>query len=258
MSAKRSFKRPFQPSISSYFGHVKDADFHPATAPTSTLGPILPATVQSSLLNVGMRVRKSVPEGYKTRQKMVCDPSKQFGASSSKSSRSLSASTSFNGLLPYCGILKVGGYESQQPVPEETDLPPLQFDSDDWSFPSSQESNVSTTSNPSLIAPSYISIATTSCNKRRREDADEEDLDLESQPVSPRSRPISHTRMPNLNDIRAIALPKSRRKVSQAEDIEESEMVDVGDFGEAAFLRPDVWEESMGTSIGCEAVYYPT
>ena len=238
MSVKRSFKRPFQPSISSYFGHIKDADCHPATAPTFTLGPVLPATIQSSLLNVGMRVRKSVPEGYKTKQNLFCDLSKPFGASTSRSNRNRSTSTSFNGLLPYCGILKVGGHESQMLVPEETDLPPLQSDSDDWGFSSSQESYVSTISNTSLIAPARVPTATTSSNKRRREDADEEDLDLESQPVSPRSRPISHTRMPNLNDIRSIALPKSRRKVFQAEEIEESEMVDVGDFGEAAFLRP--------------------
>ena len=258
MSAKRSFKRPFQPSISSYFGHIKDADCHPATAPTSTLGPVLPATIQSSLLNVGMRVRKSVPEGYKTKQKMFCDLSKPFGALTSKSNRTRSTSTSFNGLLPYCGILKVGGHESRLPVPEETDLPPLQSDPDDWGFPSSQESNVSTISNTSLIAPTHVPIATTSSNKRRREDADEEDLDLESQPVSPRSRPISHTRMPNLDDIRAIALPKLRRKVSQAEEIKESEMMDVGDFGEAAFLRPDVWEENVEALVGYEALYFPT
>ena len=257
MSAKRSFKRPFQPSISSYFSHVRDTDCHPATTQTSTLSPILPATIQSSLLNVGMRVRKSVPDGYKTKQKMFCDLSKPFGASTSKSDQTRSASTSFNGLLPYCGILKVGGYESQQPVPE-ADLPPLQSDHDDWGFPSSQESNVSTISNTSLTAPACVPIATISSNKRRREDADEEDLDLESQPVSPRSRPISHTRMPNLNDIRPIALPKSRKKVSQAEEIKESEMVDVGDFGEAEFLRPAEWVEGEKASVTCEAVYFPT
>ncbi len=258
MAAKRSFKRPFQPSISSYFGHVRDTDSHPATNQTSILSPILPTTIQSSLLNVGMRVRKSVPDGYKTKQKMSCDLSKPFGASTSKFDPTRSASTNFNGLLPYCGILKVGGQEFQQPVPEEADLPLLQSAHDDWGFPSSQESNVSTISDSSLIAPAYVPIATISSNKRRREDADEEDLDLESQPVSPRSRPISHTPMPNLNDIRPIALPKSRRKVSQAEEIKESEMVDVGDFGEAEFLRLDEWVESEEELVGCEAVYFPT
>ena len=258
MSAKRSFKRPFQPSISSYFGHVRDTDCHPATTQTPTLSPILPATIQSSLLNVGMRVRKSVPDGYKTKQKMFCDLSKPFGTSISKSDPTRSASTSFNGLLPYCGILKVGGHESQQPVPEEADLPPLQSDHDDWGFPSSQESNVSIISDSSLIAPACVPIATISSNKRRREDADEEDLDLESQPVSPRSRPISHTRMPNLNDIRPIALPKSRRKASQAEEIKESEMVDVWDFGEAEFLRPAEWMEGEEASVAREAIYFPT
>ena len=258
MSVKRSFKRPFQPSISSYFGHLRDTDSHPATTQTSTLSPILPATIQSSLLNVGMRVRKSVPDGYKNKQKIFCDFSKPSAASTSRSDPTRSTSTSFNALLPYCGILKVGGYESQQPVPEEADLPPLQSDHDDWDFPSSQESNVSTISNSSLISPAYTPIATISGHKRRREDADEEDLDLESQPVSPRSRPISHTRMPNLNDIRTIALPKSRRKVSQVKEIRESEMLDVGDFGEAEFLRPAEWVKSEEASVPCETAYFPT
>ena len=258
MSVKRSYKRPFQPSISSYFGPLRDTDSHSATTQTSTLSPILPATIQSSLLNVGMRVRKSVSDGYKNKQKIFCDLSKPFAASTSKSESTRSNSTSFNSLLPYCGILKVGGYESQQPVPEEADLPPLQSDHDDWGFPSSQESNVSTMSDNSLITPAYTPIATISSNKRQREDADEEDLDLESQPVSPRSRPISHTRMPNLNDIRPIALPKSRKKVSQAEEIIESEMLDVGDFGEAEFLRPGEWVEDEEAAVPFEAAYFPT
>ncbi|KAF2461760.1 ribonucleotide reductase inhibitor-domain-containing protein [Lineolata rhizophorae] len=83
-------KRPFQPSITSFFDrappggiggsgsggsagganglafdprpHHHHNHFHDFAAPQ----PALPAAVQSSLLNVGMRVRKSVPEGYKT------------------------------------------------------------------------------------------------------------------------------------------------------------------------------------------------
>lgn len=97
-------------------------------------------------------------------------------------------------------------------------------------------------SNNSMTAP--LSLPYVGNNKRRREDADEEDLDLDSQPVSPRSRPISHTRMPNLNQIRPIALPKTRKRVPQNSDMMESEMLDVGDFGEADFFRPDEWGQN--------------
>ncbi len=66
--------------------------------------------------------------------------------------------------------------------------------------------------------------------------------------MSPRSRPVSHTRMPNLNQLRLIALPRSRRKaLANVDDVggtgKESEMIDVLDFGEAPFLRPEDWGE---------------
>ncbi|KAL2053161.1 hypothetical protein ABVK25_006486 [Lepraria finkii] len=252
---KRSFKRPFQPSISSYFGHARDSDFSPAAAPqSSVLSPNYPANIQSSLLNVGMRVRKSVPEGYITRPKTICGFQMPFDRPSSLPDHShnhnRSASTGFNGLLPYCGILKVGGHGVQQPVLAEEDIPPLQFDHDDWGFLSSQESNISCifTSSASMFATPPIPIRATNNNKRRREDSDEEDLDLDSQPVSPRSRPISHTRMPNLDQIRPVAVPRSRRKMIQTGDgeIKESEMIDVGDFWEAEFFRPDAWGGGCG------------
>jgi len=126
-----------------------------------------------------------------------------------------------------------------QHVPPEDELPPLHFDHHGWSLPSSQESYDFTMSTDSMTTS--ISIPYVGNNKRRREDADEEDLDLDSQPVSPRSRPISHTRMPNLDQIRPIALPKTRRNLRQTPETEESEMLDVGDFGEAEFFRPDEW-----------------
>ncbi|KAL2038561.1 hypothetical protein N7G274_008609 [Stereocaulon virgatum] len=245
---KRSFKRPFQPSISSYFGQPRNSDCSPPTAPrNSILSPILPNTVQSSLLNVGMRVRKAVPDGYMTRPKTLCGFPMPFDGSASQSERSThhsrSASSGFSSLLPYCGTLKVGGHAMQQFVLAEEDIPPLQFDPDDWGFPSSQESNASTISTTCIFATPSTPLRTTNSNKRRREDADEEDLDLDSQPVSPRSRPISHTRMPNLDQVRPIAVPRSRRKMLQTGEgeIKESEMIDVGDFGEAEFFRPDAW-----------------
>ena len=149
--------------------------------------------------------------------------------------------------------MKVGGYEQQkQPVPAEEDLPPLHFNREDRSLPTSQESYASTEytvmTSMKLSDPIPMRTSTTNGKKRQREDADEEDLDLDSQPVSPRSRPISHTCMPNLDRVRPIALPRSRRKMSQREQVglKESEMIDVGDFGEAGFFRPDAWGDDLG------------
>lgn len=253
----RSSKRQCQPSISSYFGCTSSdlgstINTHNTDPALCGFLPILPATVQSSLLNVGMRVRKSVPEGYQTRMKMSrsydppishMDPS---SASENSFSPSPEATPEYRGLVPYCGILKIGGLAAQ-PVPAEAELPPLHFD-DEWSLPSSSQASGTCSV---TTAPTRPSAATSpAIKKRRREDADDEDLGLESQPVSPRSRPISHTRMPNLDQIRPIALPKSRRKGSTADNIiddrtEEREMIDVGDFDEASFFRPEDWRENF-------------
>lgn len=169
-SNKRSFKRPSQPSISSYFGQTRNSDCSPVTASqNSILSPILPNTVQSSLLNVGMRVRKAVPDGYMTRPKTFCGFPMPFDGSASQSERSThhsrSASSGLSNLLPYCGTLKVGGHAMQQVVPAEEDIPPLQFDPDDWGFPSSQESNASTISTTCMVAtPQFRSAPRTAIN----------------------------------------------------------------------------------------------
>ena len=220
-TTKRSFKRPFQPSISFNFGHrTCDRGPPPCAAQTSTP---LPATVQSSLLNVGMRVRKSVPEGYQTQQKLPFTPERD----------TVNLSSDFTTLVPYCGIFKIGCHETKPP-PCEEDLPPLKFDSDDWGFLSSQESSASSDS----LQPT-VTVPVVSNHKRRRED-DDDDLEFESQPDSPRSYPpFSHTRMPNLDRLRPIALPKTRKK--PIPEPSELTMIDVGDFREAEFFRPEEW-----------------
>ena len=210
------------------------------------LSPTLPAPLQSSLLNVGMRVRKSVPEGYKTRPKILCSHSTTNSNSSSESKASTGdhsdATIEFTGLVPYCGIPKIAGHQAQ-PVPAEDDLLPLQFETDDWNLPPSQESHTSSVCRSTTMAtpmPKPIS------NKRRREDPDDVD-DADLQPVSPRSYPVSHTRMPNLDQLRSIAQPKTRRKLFPVSEMKESEMADVGDFEEAEFFRPDnQWRRDWG------------
>lgn len=146
-----------------------------------------------------------------------------------------------SGLTPYCGIFKIGCHDTNPP-PFEENLPPLEFDSDDWGFPSSQESIASSDSlQPTVTVPAVSS------HKRRRED-DDDDLDIGSQPDSPRSYPpFSHTRMPNLDRLRPIALPKTRKKpILEPFELTESEMIDAKDFGEADFFRPDEWGSDWG------------
>ena len=239
-TTKRSFKRPFQPSISSCFGHSASDSGPTPGAQTSIPRPAIPTSIQSSLLNVGMRVRKSVPEGYQTHRKLSCGLPSNYNHLTLQRN-SVTASRGFTGLVPYCGILKIGGHNTQL-APSEESLLPLQFDSDDWGFSSSQELKASSESFQPVITTSVVS-----SHKRRREDEDDE-LDVESQPISPQSYPpFSHTRMPNLHQLRPIALPNTRKN-SGLEPFEwkESEMIDMGNFREAEFFRPDEWGKDWG------------
>jgi hypothetical protein len=153
-------KRVFQPSITSFFSPATDdyagADEYfdidaeergpyPITRPSQhrrqrgqhreTAFPTVPGHIQADLLSVGMRVRKSVPEGYKTHKSNagLSLPSIQTTLSNSQKTTS---STQQNPdvysvkpprdpvpdalqhqreLLPFCGLHKIGGY-AEQPV----------------------------------------------------------------------------------------------------------------------------------------------
>ncbi|KAF1927186.1 uncharacterized protein M421DRAFT_6378 [Didymella exigua CBS 183.55] len=137
-------KRPFQPAITSYFHAADAADDDgdgqrrgprlrtiPQAKPHhATLAPAVPDSVQSSLLSVGMRVRKAVPEGYKTPKSVL--PSLQSSTTSQTPLRR--PQSAFRDvhpaleiphdtrapslqhqreLLPFCGLNKIGGYAEQ-------------------------------------------------------------------------------------------------------------------------------------------------
>ncbi|KAI1765721.1 ribonucleotide reductase inhibitor-domain-containing protein [Hypoxylon sp. FL1150] len=93
--------------------------------------PLLPDSVQSNLISVGMRVRKSVPEGYKTGTYSafaLWDETNHFNSNSNVTT-AVSATTMGEGrsranaistpreLLPFCGIHKVGGLGTQPETP---------------------------------------------------------------------------------------------------------------------------------------------
>lgn len=70
-----SKRRRFQPPITSFFTSASEpvssdtpavSHHHHYAAETFSAHPVVPAKVQSSLLSVGMRVRKSVADGYRT------------------------------------------------------------------------------------------------------------------------------------------------------------------------------------------------
>lgn len=109
---------PSQRQITSFFG-AQSAEQAAAAAELSRQ-PVLPASVQSNLLSVGMRVRKSVPEGYKT----VGTSAFKLWTDNTKPSTTATAAVRVcsRELLPFCGINKVGGLDTQ---------PAFQYDDDE-------------------------------------------------------------------------------------------------------------------------------
>ncbi|KAI1352715.1 ribonucleotide reductase inhibitor-domain-containing protein [Xylaria sp. FL0043] len=98
--------------------------------------PNLPATIQSNLLSVGMRIRKSVPEGYKTGgtynafalwDENDADPITTAAIMGEGQRSRANAFSSPRELLPFCGIHKVGGLDTQpeeyRPIPIPAPIP---------------------------------------------------------------------------------------------------------------------------------------
>ncbi|GME31694.1 Ribonucleotide reductase inhibitor protein [Neofusicoccum parvum] len=275
-------KRPFQPSITSYFARANRSDPDASPSPTRNDAQhqglaAVPANVQASLLNVGMRVRKSVPEGYKTHKTVPPAAAVSAPYKAQAAFVPASAASRPTELLPFCGLHKTGGYVAQQPTTapyihdagsaaatahNPVDAHGIHFSADDFAF-SSQESNTSTISTDSLP----------NAHKRRFEDEDEQDdgcaaggtgrplfpslntslavpaANDDDLQISPRTvYPVSHTAMPNLSaPLRPVARPKSRRRNGGGiADVAMGRQAngDSGlDFGEAEFLKPtEEWE----------------
>jgi Ribonucleotide reductase inhibitor len=214
-----SKRRRFQAPITSFFTtqSISAPESVPNGAQPSqqyeTLpSPTLPHAIQSSLLTVGMRIRKSVPEGYKTHKTLpsaslhehrgyFLDAGNQdsdfaiHGASSS-------AHGGYAELAPFCGLHKIGGM-AVQPMPAASisnyrhisapKRAEQAEESDPWSLPSSQESTDSNAprapSNKRTFAP----------DQENNGDDDGFGNALQSQQRSP--YPFSHTRMPDLNTL---------------------------------------------------------
>lgn len=192
---------PSQRQITSFFPSVDaTALSFPEAAAAATSRPVLPADTQSNLLNVGMRVRKSVPEGYKTgtytamglfkELDHITEEVKNSSSSTLHTPSATQASTctsSQRELLPFCGINKVGGLSSQPSFTFESPSPPTSHGfhlggagvpsiDDVPSLSSSQDSIKSHTSSQSTGTLSIgIHRPTTTTRKRVHDDGDESD-----------------------------------------------------------------------------------
>ncbi|KAF4450684.1 ribonucleotide reductase inhibitor [Fusarium austroafricanum] len=194
---------PSQRQITSFF-NARSSD-ESATAQAETpMQPALPSNVQANLLSVGMRVRKSVPEGYKTKGtsafKLWTDNA-PVKASTATRAPTKGASRE---LLPFCGINKVGGLDTQPDFELEDDVPDLDAVPD------------LTMSQESAEGDSYDS------SRKRILDEDDDELD-------------ANLAMSNQENPRVMAIPVSRKGVGLrgfAQDNRNSG----SDFDEADFL----------------------
>ncbi|MCJ1475564.1 hypothetical protein MMC13_004227 [Lambiella insularis] len=209
-----SKRRRFQPSMEHFFPPATPATYQHHTkavaiSPSGLLSPSLPAEVQASLLQVGMRIRKSVPEGYKTQ-----DTSKANGIKLHSTSMAPSTTASAAHLTPYCGLHKVGNFHYQQHADEDED--------DGYDF-ISDSAIVSSQESTAAMAPPTT--------KKRNWSATSEDMHHQ----------INTFRASLSPPLRPIAQPKTRVRSPPTHNAWGGCSYDVmewEDFEEAQFLKP--------------------
>ncbi|KUL90348.1 hypothetical protein ZTR_02149 [Talaromyces verruculosus] len=252
-----SKKRRFQPPITSYFASSttqenSELSHQNYAAPTNTPTPALPNDILSSLLGVGARVRKSVPEGYKTEQKKLT-----AYAIPVKTNSTTMTTTVYSELQPFCGMHKVGNFAVQTfPRPDEDYRSEEMMSVDDLE-------NVSM---PSSSQESNVSFSSANSKRTLEPDIEEEDGDDSGyihqgiwQDTIPTISTYNNTSSSNTMSRRTILSPRlgqhrrrivasSRTNSSKRHAEQENanpltttsvpyDSMDIDDFGEASFLR---------------------
>lgn len=209
---------PAQRQITSFFAAHSNSS-SPAAADASSLRAPLPANVQANLLSVGMRVRKSVPEGYKTTGtsafKLWTDSTRPGEAKTSSQMAAAAAAKPASAvsreLLPFCGINKVGGLDTQ---------PEFVYDDGDIEVPALDEI-------PELSMSQGSTDSVESGPSRKRFFDEQDDLHVQSWDGD------------DAGSYRAIAVPHSRvKKSSPFKSMDQENMAVDGDedFEDGSFL----------------------
>lgn len=209
-----------QPSITAFFNPNASSPTgqnHDRQAQT----PPLPQHVQSSLLNVGMRVRKSVPEGYKN--KAADDlPAPTV-------TRRTASNTRRSELQPFCGLHKTGGILYQEGVMGPADGAVRPVGAHDG-FPAEAFSSQSTMgSQQSFDGDGLRALMPSAYGSGNKRALDEEDLDDDELLDEMDAEAASVERV--------YAQPRGKgrsRGVVAGFNVPD----DGVDFGEAEFLRP--------------------
>lgn len=216
-----SKRRRFQSSITSYFPSPEATSANSSvshnhySAATFSATPVVSAKVQASLLSVGMRVRKSVADGYKTQIAMEKEKMAPVLKTPGPSVSQPYSNPTRSELAPFSG----DGRSSNSLVTDDGDAFSLP--------PSSQES-----------ASSDASVPMMPNGQKRRFDiggdifADDSDSESETFPsfqVPPLGRPILS---PSLGQQRRRILSIQRKSLANDEPT-----MELDDFEEASFLR---------------------
>jgi len=228
-------KRPFQPSIDSFFHRDDNAGSSLTSKSISPMSPPLPGETQASLLSVGMRVRKSVPEGYKTHKTLgeAGFPFPSTAPTSSAPPRPTYSSESSRELAPFCGLHKVGGWAQQQSPfnPPPSSAPAASRTGDADGYEAMPALSMSQSTIPSTQSSFPLQQQPPKTNKRSYEDEIEDELDAYFSEVEEEDHETLIAK-------RAIAQPRSRMQKAPAGNGQVSIVGEDGDFEEATFLAP--------------------
>ncbi|KAK3310925.1 ribonucleotide reductase inhibitor-domain-containing protein [Chaetomium strumarium] len=262
---------PSQRQITSFFAKTSSSTTCADSASTSTKqtaldSPHLTPQVQTDLLTVGMRVRKAIPEGYKTGSTYSAFSLWAETNNSTRNSRQTPAAitpayaSTMRELEPFCGINKVGGlaFQPAHSTSDDEDAMP--------GLTSSQDTVASDASNfTSFTSPNLNTTTATASTRKRSFTAEEDEITCNplqhngpfrlrsdshdawlEEEISPRSLTPPAGLWQNARLLAVPRRPRQGRKVATAGDearvgqenimVDIQGMVDGNDFEEASFL----------------------
>ncbi|CAG8971278.1 hypothetical protein HYALB_00001444 [Hymenoscyphus albidus] len=238
MAHHHQAKRPYngsQPSITSYFSAATPDNPAFSNSTSTEQRHIPPTNVQANLLSVGMRVRKSVPEGYKTGSQyssfaLFSDPSSAHApvaaTSNAASPRTKTGSRPrARELTPFCEILKIGGLAQQVEGIYHSSGRDAEDEEEELEFPGFKSSQGSTSSSSSFETMGYSATPFGDIglgNKRRFEEEEEDDVVVRSMG----GRAIAVPKRKRDGKMGAVGVPAFAYGQENANDFQDADFLD--------------------------------